>query len=116
MKSRSIPVCILLSLVTCGIYPIYWFIVMTDDANYVSGDQNATSGGMAFLLGIITCSIYTYYWAYKQGEKIVRAKQMRGIPADSNLPILYLILSLPIIPCGPIIGYCLMQNELNKFC
>lgn len=115
MRPRSIPTCIILTLVTCGIYGIYWFIVMTDDANYISGDQNASSGGMAFLLTIITCGLYYFYWLYKQGEKIVRAKQMRGIPADSSTPVLYLVLAF-VPSVGSIIAYCLMQNELNKFC
>lgn len=112
MQRREIAICIILSIVTCGIYGIYWMIVMSDDTNYVSGDVNGTTGGMAFLFGIITCGIYYYYWAYKQGEKISRAKQLRGLPSDPNLAILYLILMF--VPTGQIIAYCLMQNELNQ--
>ena len=37
MKNRSIPLCIILSIVTCGIYMLYWFVVLTDDLNYASG-------------------------------------------------------------------------------
>ena len=47
MKQRNIVVCILLSLVTCGIYGIYWMIVLNDETNALSGRQG-TSGGLVF--------------------------------------------------------------------
>ena len=67
IQQRNIAVCIILSIVTCGIYGIYWFIVLSNDTNTVSNAQNATSGGVAFLLSLVTCNIYGLYWAYKQG-------------------------------------------------
>lgn len=79
MKQRNIAVCIILSLVTCGIYGLYWFVVMTNESNQVSGRPNSTSGGVSLLLMIITCNIYGLYWAYKMGEKIDAAKQMRRL-------------------------------------
>lgn len=111
IQKRSVAVCIVLSLVTCGIYAIYWFICLTNDTNTIANDPDATSGGVAFVLSLVTCGIYGLYWAYKQGEKIDEAKNQRGI-ASSNTGILYLILSF--LGLG-IIAYALMQNELNKF-
>ena len=102
--------CIVLTLVTCGIYGIYWIVCLTNDVNTVSGDVNGTSGGMVVLLTIVTCGIYGIYWAYKQGEKLDFTKNNRGIPS-SNSGVLYLILQ--IFGFG-IIAYALMQNELNK--
>ena len=32
IKKRNIVTCILLSIITCGIYGIYWLIVMTSEA------------------------------------------------------------------------------------
>ena len=53
---RSIALCIILSIVTCGIYGIYWFICVTNDTNVVSGHaSDGTSGGVAFILSVITC-------------------------------------------------------------
>ena len=73
INKRNLAVSIILTIVTCGIYGIYWFIVMTDDTKNVSGDINGASGGVAFLLTLVTCNIYGYYWAYKQGERIDNA-------------------------------------------
>lgn len=110
IERRNIAVCIVLTLVTCGIYGIYWIVCLTNDVNTVSGDVNGTSGGMVVLLAIVTCGIYGIYWAYKQGEKLDFTKNNRGIPS-SNSGVLYLILQ--IFGFG-IIAYALMQNELNK--
>ena len=110
IERRNIAVCIVLTLVTCGIYGIYWIVCLTNDVNTVSGDVNGTSGGMVVLLTIVTCGIYGIYWAYKQGEKLDFTKNNRGIPS-SNSGVLYLILQ--IFGFG-LIAYALMQNELNK--
>lgn len=109
IQKRNIAVCIILSIVTCGIYGIYWFICLNNDTNTAS-NTFGTSGGVAFLLTLVTCNIYGIYWAYKQGEKIDTAKANRGIPS-SNSGILYLILTL--FGFG-IVAWALMQNELNQ--
>ena len=111
MTKRSVGVSILLTIITCGIYGIYWFITLTNEANTASGHaQDGTSGGVAFLLTLVTCGIYGYYWAYKMGEKVAEAKAIRNMPAD-NPNVLYLILSIFGLQ---IVVYALAQSELNK--
>lgn len=109
MRERNIVTCILLSIVTCGIYGIIWFIQLTDDAARANNNPNF-SGGTAFLLTLVTCGIYTFYWNYKMGKEIYNAKVTRGLPG-SDQSVLYLILS--ILGLG-IVNYCLMQSELNE--
>lgn len=106
---RSIAKCIIFTVITCGIYGLYWFIKLTDETNELSG-QEAASGGMALVLTIITCNIYGWYWAYKQGDKVEAMRQKRG-DTPSNSGILYLILCF--VGLG-IIAYALMQDEINK--
>ena len=107
MQKRDIAISIVLSIVTCGIYGIYWFIVLTNDVNEITDNKQDTSGGICFLL---TCGIYGIYWAYQVGEKIERTKNARGI-VSSNTGVLYLILALFGFS---IITYALAQNEINK--
>lgn len=109
VKNRNIALCIILTLVTCGIYGLYWFVCLTEDTNTISGEQG-TSGVVALILTIVTGSIYGFYWAYKCGEKIDIAHQKNGEPSG-NGGILYLILFF----FGGIIAYALIQNEINKF-
>ena len=61
VKNRNIALCIILSLVTCGIYGLYWFVCLTDDTNTISGEPG-TSGVVALVLTIVTCGIYGIYW------------------------------------------------------
>ena len=111
MQQKNIALSIVLTIVTCGIYGLYWFVTLTDDVNTVSGQKGDTSGGVCLLLTIVTCGIYGIYWAYKIGEKLNTAKMMRQIPADSSLSVIYLVLSIFGLQ---IITYALAQNELNK--
>lgn len=109
MKERNIVTCVILSLVTCGIYGIIWFMRLTDDAARANNDVNF-SGGKAFLLTLVTCGIYSFYWYYKMGKELYNAKVSRNMTA-SDQSVLYLILGL--LGLG-IVNYCLMQNELNE--
>ena len=109
IPERNIVTCILLTIVTCGIYGIYWMYCLTEDTNKISTDPNPASGGMAILLSIVTCGIYTYYWMYKRGDYIDKYNAMRG--RQSSNGILYLVLTF--FGLG-IVSYCMMQNELNQ--
>ena len=75
IKQRNIALCIVFSIITFGIYALYWFVCLTNDANQESGQTDATSGGVALLLTIVTCNIYGWFWAYKMGEKIDVSRQ-----------------------------------------
>ena len=109
ITKRDIALAIILSIITCGIYGIYWFIVLTDDAKRVSGDESLPSGGVVFLLTLITCGIYGWYWAYKMGE-IIKNVQEKNKVSVNDYGVLYLILQLVGLN---IINYALMQNDLN---
>ncbi len=109
IKEKNIVTNILLSIVTCGIYGIVWFISLTDDVCTASDDRSM-SGGMAFLLTLITCGIYGYYWAYQMGKLMVKAQEKNNIPVKDN-SVIYLILQ--IFGLG-IVNYCLIQSDLNE--
>lgn len=110
IEERNIAMVIILSLITCGIYGIYWFVKMTDEAKQLSSSDNA-GGGLAFVYTLITCGIYTIYWNYKMGKNMYEAGQKYGINIEDN-SVIYLVLSLFGLE---IVSECLMQNDLNKF-
>ena len=51
IERRNIAVCIVLTLVTCGIYGIYWIVCLTNDVNTVSGDVQHLSDRNCRLYG-----------------------------------------------------------------
>lgn len=110
IERRELVTAIILSIVTCGIYGIYWMIKLTDEIGIVHGTPGMPSGGTAFLLTIVTCGIYGFIWAYKMGEKLDQIYAARGVPPQSR-GVLYLVLSLFGLS---IVSYALMQDSLNK--
>lgn len=109
-RARNIAVCVILSIVTCGIYTIYWMIVLNDEV-LEALQEDGTSGGMVFLFTLITCGIYGLYWAYQMGQRIDRLNSRYGRYTD-NSGLLYLLLCLFGLS---IVFYGVAQNELNKY-
>ena len=110
MHQRSVAICIVLTIITCGIYGLYCMVCLTDDSTEVTG-MGRTSGGMALVFTLITCNIYLIYWSYKMGEKLDMARAQRNIPTG-NLSIAYLLLTLFGLS---IVTFALIQSELNKY-
>ena len=111
IEQRDIAEMLILTIVTFGIYGIYWFIKLVDEVNRASNDQNAFSGGITWLLSFLTCGIYGIYWYYQAGKKMTYAKQVRHMPTENNVEFLYLLLS--VFGMG-IVVKCLIQSDLNK--
>ena len=110
ITKRDIALCVILSFLTCGLYGLYWFVIMTDETNSLS-DEQSTSGAAALIFTLLTCGLYSIYWNYKMGQKLYVAGKMYGLDIADN-SVLYLILS--IFGLG-IVSECLIQNDLNRF-
>ncbi|MCR5798329.1 MAG: DUF4234 domain-containing protein [Eubacterium sp.] len=109
MKERNIAVCVILSIVTCGIYGIYWMYCLVEESNTMTG-CDGPGGVTVILLTIVTCGIYGWYWLYSVGKRIDELQEREG-SAGGNNAILYLILAIFELA---IVDYCLIQNEINK--
>ena len=103
---RSVALAIVLSIITCGIYGIYWFVVLNDEIYELSDDSTAPSGIVVFLLSLVTCGIYGIYWAYVMGRKVAYLSRT----ADSG------IVNLIIALFGfQIINLALFQDAVNRY-
>lgn len=110
IKERNLAVAIILTIVTCGIYGLYWFVKLTDETKYLTGTDGA-AGITALLLTLVTCGIYGLYWNYKLGEKVDMLKRNRGQDSTSS-SVLFIILAI----CGlTIVNYVIAQSELNCY-
>ncbi len=107
IQPRNIAVCIILTIITCGIYGIWWMVKLNDEINFMSGEPGATSGVAVWLLSIVTCGIYGLYWYYRMGERCDRIKNN----PYGNSGLLYLVIGL--FGFG-IVNYCLMQDTINR--
>lgn len=110
IQKRNVALYFILSMVTCGLFGLYWFCTLNDDTNKVSGHPEAMNGVLAFLLSIVTCGIYFLVWSYNMGTRIDEAKAKRGMPGGSS-GALYLVLA--VLGLG-FVSEILLQGELNK--
>ena len=103
IKNRNIVTCILLTLITCGIYGIYWIIMLTREAASVKDPSDSA------LLEIVLMLFLPFVGFLLLEKKFAEGCAARGINHTDN-SILYLILGL--IGLG-IVPLCMMQNDLN---
>ena len=111
IEKRSIPKAIIYSIITCGIYAIYWMYKLTEEAHELAGEQTTATGGMVILYTFITCGIYGLYWVYKMGVTVNMAKEKRGLRNDDSVPVIYLVLSIFGLA---IVSYAMLQDGLNE--
>ena len=104
IKQRNIITCILLTLITCGIYGIYWIIMLAKEAVSVK-DPNDDG-----LLEIVLMLVLPFIGIFLAEKKFAEGCAARGIDHSDN-SILYLILGL--VGLG-IVSICMLQNDLNK--
>ena len=79
-QDRNFILVILLSIITCGIYGIYYWYKFTEDLNTLGrGDgQESPNYIIVLLLSSITCGIYAFFWYYKQGNRMQAIGQRNG--------------------------------------
>lgn len=104
IKERNIVTSIILSVVTCGLYGIYWVICLAREA--VSVKDPADSG----ILEIVLMLFLPFLGFFMAEKKLAEGCAEKGIAHQDN-SVLYLILGL--VGLG-IVNYCMMQNDLNK--
>ena len=107
---RSVPVCIILSIVTCGIYQLYWFVCATNEVDAVT-EEPGPGGGMSLLFTIITCGIYGIYWGWKMGDKLDASRARHGV-VPGSFAIMFLLLNLFGLQ---IVTLAIIQSELNRY-
>lgn len=104
IEKRDIVKCVILSIVTCGIYGIIWIIKLAKDAVSVKDENDPATVETILML------FFPFIGFYMCEKKFAEGCAAKGIPHTDN-SILYLVLGL--VGLG-IVDYCLMQSDLNK--
>ncbi len=104
IKSRNIVVAIILSIVTCGIYGIYWAVCLARESVSVKDPSDSA------ILEIVLFLFLPFLGFFLAEQKFAQGCADKGIPHKDN-SILYLVLGL--VGLG-IVNYCMMQNDLNQ--
>lgn len=106
----NIPIHIILTILTCGLFNIYWNYKQMQACNDLLERDEFIFWKWCLLI-IITCGIYHIFYQYKMGSSIVEIQDDKGMPAFTNLPILSVAISILALP---FVVDCIHQHEINK--
>ena len=93
IEKRNIAKCIILSIVTCGIYEIYWIVKVAKEAVSV---KDANDDGT---LEVVLMLLLPFVGVYLAEKKLYEGASNMGLPISEN---------------SWIVDLALMQNDLNK--
>ncbi len=108
---RSIAVDLILTVVTCGFYGLYWQYKQMEALNAWLGRQDY-SFAMWFLLGLVTCGFFAVYYEYKMATGIIEIQGNYGLRESSDLPLICILLSIFGLA---VVSLAIQQGEINKF-
>ena len=107
---RSIVVGILLSLITCGIYMLYWQGKQMAMLNAWLG-RSEFSFWKWFFVSIITIGIYAIYYEYKMATGINEVRANSDMYVESGLPVVCVLLAIFGLGFASI---AIQQSWINK--
>jgi hypothetical protein len=101
---------ILLTLITCGLYGLYWRYKQMEVLNAWVGreDHNFL---VYLLLTIITCSLYGMYYEYRMARSINEVQALAGQRVNDSLPmisVLFAIVGLALV------SIAVQQSDINE--
>lgn len=108
MKKRSIAAVVILYLITCGIYGVYWTYVVCTDLQKESGVSKIPPVGTTLLM-LFVSAVGGALLGWDCNETINVIKERRGLPKTDN-SVLWIVLGVLL----PVVTVALVQNEINQ--
>jgi hypothetical protein len=116
IAKRSLLVTIILSIITFGIYWLFWIHKVAADMNTIcAGDGKKTRGLIAYLVfGCITLGIYNLIWLFMLGDRLQDAAPRYGLAfkEGGGSLLLWTILGSFIV-VGPFIALYIIIKNIN---
>jgi hypothetical protein len=112
-KSRyhlSIPLYLILTLLTCGIFNLYWNYLQMEACNGLL-KRVEFRFGYWILFTLLTCGIYHIFYQYKMGAAIVEMQRIYNKPVFDALPVISVVVTILGLS---IVVDCIHQHEINK--
>jgi hypothetical protein len=108
-EKRDPMMVVLFTLLTCGIYGIFWWYNTINEVKNALGREDINPG-MEILLVFVTCGIYGFYLYYKYPQLMLEMQDRAGRPRNdiTMMSLLLAIFGLAIISIP------IMQSELNN--
>lgn len=119
-SNRSALAYFVLSIITCGLYSLYFMHRLGSDMNIVcEGDGDKTTCGLELiLLSLITCGLYNIYWIYKIANRIHfnSSKYLIRVDETGTTVLLWYIIGAFLCGVGPFVAmYFIIENANRLF-
>ena len=107
LETKGIAVAIVLSIVTCGIYGLFWYYNIVKRIHYIyAGNFDC----VAEYLLLLFVPFYGWYWLYTRSQRLAQSSVRYGVALqDQSLANLL----LAIFGLG-IVSFALLQDQLNQ--
>ncbi len=117
-QNRSTLKWFLLTLVTCGIYDLYFIYKLAQDVNTTCNGDGKETPGLAsyFFLSLVTCGIYSYYWYYKLGDRMHdnAPRYNLSFSESGSTILLFLLINLVSGGVGTILATYFIIKNMNS--
>lgn len=100
---------VVLSILTCGIYNLFWQYRQIRAINTLLGEERL-SFTRWLILSVLTCGIYHIYYEYIVGREIEALQERFAVTRSSSLPATSVILAVVGLS---IVADAIQQREIN---
>jgi hypothetical protein len=109
-KVRGTGVCILLTVVTLGFYPLYWFYKVHDEMKRHSGA--GIGGGIALLLAVFVGIAMPFITSNEVGALYERRGQAKPVSARTGL---WYFPGMLLLGIGVVVWFVKTNGALNRY-
>ena len=106
-----IGIAVILTIVTCGIYGLFWQYKQMEVLNAWLGREEYNFWTY-ILLSILTCGIFAVYYEYKMAKGINEVQHRNGFMVNNDLALICLVLA--VLGLG-IVSLAIQQADINNF-
>lgn len=88
---------LLLCLLTCGIYNLYWIFITGDEVNKGLGREEFNMV-KEILLTFVTCGFWGFWFYWRYAHAVVEVQEKWGVKPQMDAPILFLMAFVSLMP------------------
>lgn len=97
---------LLLTIVTCSLYGLYWLFLAVEEVNKGLGEERFNFV-KEVLLSIVTCGLWAFWFYWRFSEAVCELQAKWGVKPEMDAPILFI---LAVLGLGPLF----FKMGLNK--
>lgn len=114
MTKREPWIVLVLTVVTCGVYHLWWQYTTTEELKAAS-QRDDLNPATDLLLTLATCSLWAIYVAYRNAQVVHDCYAKRSMAHDDKAALVVLLYAIaPFNGVTALLAPMILQDELNK--